>query len=346
VQVRLFRPDLPRDVKAPRGTTARVRLGSDYVRAYFRLARSLEREAAALGCRLLFASRPFAWAVASRVGARLGLPVVWRAGTHFEHWAQPSLLAYLAGRTPPRAVVYTSESVKEALSPFVDAPSLVIHNGVDTARFSPARALPSLRDELSLGPRAQVVAFVGRIAPEKGTELFIESCRRFGALAPRAQVLVAGDSGWRAWFEARLAAAGLSSRVRLLGFVREVERVYAAADVVLNTSSDEGCPNALLEAMAMGRAVVATAVGGTREIVRPGIDGLLARAGDAEQIARAVAALLEQPERREQLGLNAAQAVRRRFTLDRQVERLACALRWAARGEGRPHDELDGGAAA
>jgi len=325
----LHRPDLPHDRKGPRDARAKAALWSDYVRAFFRLRRDLAEEARSRRCALVFASRPFAWTVAGAIGARVGVPVVWRAGTRFEHWAHEPALRFLSRLHPPRAVVYTSEAVRRGLSPSVGAPAFVVHNGVDVARFAGARATRSLRGELGLGD-APVVALAARIAPEKGTALLVEVCLLLRRLVPGVRVLVAGDSGWRPLLARAFADAGLDGTALLLGFVREVERVYATADVVLSTSSDEGCPNALLEAMAMARAVVATRVGGTVEIVRDGTDGLLAPSGDARAIADHVAGLLASPSRRASLGEAAAASVRARFAVDKQVERLATILHWAA----------------
>jgi glycosyltransferase involved in cell wall biosynthesis len=320
----IHRPDLPFDRTGPRGWRAKAALGSDYVAAFFRLRGDLTVEARRRGCRLIFASRPFAWTVGGAVGARLDAPVVWRAGTRFGHWAHAPSLRLLARLHPPSAVVYTSEAVRRGLSPVVGAPSMVLHNGVDTARFSPGRAVKTLRGELGLdgGP---VVALATRIAPEKGTALLVEVCRLLARRLSSVRVLIAGDSGWRPHLAQAIARAGLDGTVRLLGFVREVERVYATADVVLSTSIDEGCPNALLEAMAMGRAVVATAVGGTVELIRDGVEGMLVPT-DGAAITDALAGLLSSAPRRARLGEAAAERVRRQFAVERQVERLATLL--------------------
>src|SRR5262245_42801079 len=92
----LFRADLPHDRKGPRGLAQRAALWRDYVSGYLRLPGEIARDARRLRCDVLFASRPFAWVVSGVAGAQLGLPVVWRAGTNFEHWAQPLALRWFA----------------------------------------------------------------------------------------------------------------------------------------------------------------------------------------------------------------------------------------------------------
>jgi glycosyltransferase involved in cell wall biosynthesis len=259
----------------------------------------------------------------------LGLPSVWRVGTHFEHWVQPPLLSSFARVWHPRAIVCTSSAILGAVGRTIGAPGFVVHNGVDTERFSSARRIAPMRAELGIPEAAPVLAFVGRIAPEKGPELLVDAFANVASRLPELRLIVAGDSAWRSRLETALAARGLFGRARLLGFVRDVERVYATADVVVSTSQAEGCPNAVLEAMAMGRAVVATRVGGTAEIVRDGVDGRLVPRGDATACADAVMELVCDEAERRRLGSAAAARVAERFSLDGQVARLAAVIRWA-----------------
>jgi glycosyltransferase involved in cell wall biosynthesis len=313
----------PSDESAPRSRLQRAALISHYVRAFFRMSREFAEVLRQNPCDLIFGSRPFSWVVGGRVGTGLGVPVVWRAGTLFDHSVQPPWLRLSARLWPPRAIVCTSNAVRAELAKHVSAPMFVVHNGVDTARFSPAVDRAAARAALALDAGVPVVALAARLSPEKGIDMLLDVCRALRAEVPRIQVLVAGDSRWRGRFDGACRAAGLDATVRRLAFVPEVERVYAAADVVLSTSQTEGCPNVLLEAMAMGRAVVATAVDGTNEILRDGVDGLLVAPGDARGFATRVAELLRSPGRRSELGRAALATVRRRFALDVQIATLA-----------------------
>src|SRR5262249_62326741 len=120
----------------------------------------------------------------------------------------------------------------------------------------------------------------------------LDVCAVLEASLPSIQVLVAGDGRGRERFDAACTRAGLDGTVRRLAFMSRIELVYAAADVVLSTSETEGCPNAVLEAMAMARPVVATAVDGTLEILRDGVDGALVWPGDPAAFAARAPALL------------------------------------------------------
>jgi glycosyltransferase involved in cell wall biosynthesis len=320
----------PCDELAPRSTLQRAQLVSRWVRAFFHMSRELAVILRRHPCDVVFASRPFSWVVGGRVGTLLGVPVVWRAGTLFNHWTQPPWLRVSARLWPPRSIVCTSNAVRAALARHVTAPMFVVYNGVDTARFSPQVDRGAARAALGLDAQAPVVALATRLSPEKGMTLLLDVCMVLKKLVPGVQVLVAGDGQWRASFASACHEAGLDDTVRPLAFVRHIERVYAAADVVLSTSQTEGCPNALLEAMAMGRPVVATAVDGTTEIVRYGLDGILAWPGDPALFATRVAELLWSPARRSELGRAAQAMVRRRFTVEAQIERLAQILYDAA----------------
>jgi len=329
--VRAIRPvHFPADETAPRSQLQRAALISHYVRTFFRMSRELREMLQRDRCDLVFGSRPFSWVVGGRVGTALGVPVVWRAGTLFDHLVQPPWLRLSARLWPPRAIVCTSNAVRAQLAKHVSAPMFVVHNGVDTARFSPAVDRSAARAALALDASAPVVALAARLSPEKGIDLLIDVCRALRAEIPRIQVVVAGDSRWRGRFDGACRAAGLDGTVRRLAFVPEVEQVYAAADVVLSTSRTEGCPNTLLEAMAMGRAVVATAVDGTNELLRDGVDGLLVTPGDSRGFAARVAELLRSPARMNELGRAALATVRRRFALDVQLAALAQILLDAA----------------
>jgi glycosyltransferase involved in cell wall biosynthesis len=326
----IHHPGLPADELAPRTPAGRARLVGHWVRSFFHMSSELLQILRRYRCDVVFASRPFSWVVGGRIGTMLGVPVVWRAGTLFNHWTQPPWLRLSAHLWPPRSIVCTSHAVRMALARHVAAPMFVVYNGVDTVRFSPNVDRAAARAAFGLDPNAPVVALATRLSPEKGLWFLLDVCRALKAQVPSVRVLVAGDGRWAAGFDAGCVQAGLAGTVRRLSFVTHIERVYAAADVVLSTSQTEGCPNALLEAMAMARPVVATAVDGTTEVVRFGLDGVLAWPGDPWLFATRVAELLHSPVRRSELAAAALARVRRAFTLEAQISRLAQILYDAA----------------
>ncbi len=143
------------------------------------------------------------------------------------------------------------------------------------------------RGWLDLPADVPVVGIVGRLVPIKNHVLFIEAARQVLLERPDVVFAIAGDGELRAMLEAE-AHRALGERVRFLGWVFDLALLYAALDVVVLTSLNEGTPVALIEAMAAGRPVVATDVGGVAEVVRDDAKGMLVPSGDAEAIAQAV----------------------------------------------------------
>lgn len=186
------------------------------------------------------------------------------------------------------------------------------YHGVDVARGI-------LRAELGLPADAPVVTIVARLVPIKAHEVFLEAARRVRQALPASRFLVVGDGERRAALEALAAELGLGESVLFLGWRRDLERVYADATVVALTSRNEGSPVSLIEAMAAGRPVVATRVGGVPDLVEDGLTGCLVPPDDAGALATALLALLRDPERRRTLGQAARGRVCRAFTADRLV---------------------------
>lgn len=161
--------------------------------------------------------------------------------------------------------------------------------GVDATLFSPARRTPLTRSRLA-GGAAQVLLYVGRLAPEKNLELLLEAYALLrGRCARPVALVIVGDGPARPALERR-APEGTTFTGYLEG--EALAEAYAAADLFVFPSHTETFGNVVLEALASGLPVVAPARGGVTDIVRPGRTGELVRAGDAEAFAVAVLELL------------------------------------------------------
>ena len=187
--------------------------------------------------------------------------------------------------------------------------------GLELAPFLDAPDQAEARKRMGLPVDRPIVAIVARLVPVKDVSLFL---RAMAKVAPPAVGLVVGDGELRSALEAESAALGLANRCRFLGWQKDVAVIYVSADVVALTSRNEGSPVSIIEAMAAGRAVVCTAVGGVPDVVRPGT-GVLVASGDDNAFAAAVAALLSEPARRTELGKAARQAVHPAFDASRLV---------------------------
>lgn len=199
---------------------------------------------------------------------------------------------------------------------------LFVPNGIDVTRFQPdAAARARLRNSLELGDSFTWLT-VGRLDVQKDYATLIASFALHAAAHPESLLLVAGDGPHRAQVEADIAARGLGRRVRLLGLRSDIPDLMRAADAFLLTSRWEGLPVAVLEASASGLPVVATAVGGTDEIVRPPATGRLAPVGDPSAIAAGMNAVAGMsPGDRLALGAAAREHVTREFGLEHVLDR-------------------------
>ena len=175
------------------------------------------------------------------------------------------------------------------------------------------------RREIGLPQNVPLVGIVARLTTVKNHHLFLDAARRVIDAVPDARFAIVGDGELRAELESYAARLGLAERVVLTGWVQEMAPVYAALDVVAITSVNEGTPVTLIEGMAAARPVVSTAVGGVPDIVTDGETGLLAASGDAEGLARHMAALLRDPARREAMGRAGRESVRQRFAAKRLI---------------------------
>ena len=192
----------------------------------------------------------------------------------------------------------------------------VIPLGLDLAPFlSVTGPNQELRRHLGLAPDQPLVGIVGRLVPIKGVEVLLDAM----ALLPGVHLAVVGDGEERVALTERARAAGLSDRVHFVGWWHDIPSAMGDCDVVVLTSRNEGTPVALIEALAAGRPVVATDVGGVRHVVGDGVSGWLAPPGDAGAVAALVRRLLDDPEARDAFGRAGRESVRHRFGQERLV---------------------------
>lgn len=193
-----------------------------------------------------------------------------------------------------------------------------IPNGVDLARF---RRVPRelARQALALPLDTIVIGTAGRLVPVKDHVNLIEALAVARAHGLAFTAVVAGDGPLRAELQTLTAACGLTDHVRFLGHRSDIETVYPAFDVFTLSSRSEGMSNTILEAMASGLPVVATAVGGAEELIDDGRTGLLVPAHDAAALALALTRLASDPALRLQMGTAGQQRAEREFSLEGMV---------------------------
>ncbi|MEX2169349.1 MAG: glycosyltransferase [Pirellulales bacterium] len=179
---------------------------------------------------------------------------------------------------------------------------VVIPNGVDTDRFAPLPDDAGLCRELGLLPTAPLVGIVAALRPEKNHEMFIEVARRVRVNLPEARFLIVGDGPQRESLEMLARTLGVDDVVQFLGSRDDVPRILAAMDVFALPSHNEANPVSILEAMSVGKPVVATDVGSVRESVVDGKTGSIVPPSDVLTFAERVLWLLENPLQAREMG--------------------------------------------
>lgn len=181
---------------------------------------------------------------------------------------------------------------------------LSVPNGIRLERFRPADdvARQSLVAELGLPTGSRIIGTVGRLQPVKDHALLLRAFAKVRVQVPEAALVIVGDGPLRAALEAQAEQAGLSDAVRFMGDRHDVPRLLTGMEVFALTSTSEGYSVALLEACASSLPIVATDVGGNREIVRHGVNGRLVPSGDTAAIATALIALLRGGEQAAAMG--------------------------------------------
>jgi glycosyltransferase involved in cell wall biosynthesis len=195
-----------------------------------------------------------------------------------------------------------------------------VHNGVDLASLGQAAgAAARVKQAMGLPAGTRVVGVVGRLEARKGHRFFLEAMKTVLAEEPDTIGVVIGEGKERAALALQHEALGLQDGVRLVGYWASVAEALSVIDVFVLPSLMEGHPIALLEAMAAGKAVVATSVGGNGEAVADGVTGLLVPPADPAALAEATLALLRDPARAARMGEAGRAAVRERFSLEAAV---------------------------
>ena len=196
-----------------------------------------------------------------------------------------------------------------------------IYNGIDLGLFDPAMKDGAVRSLIGVESDAVCVGIVGRFAPEKDHETFIRAAAIALKQEPDAHFVLVGDGVLREHLQELVHVLQLESRIHFVSSQSNIARVFAALDVTVVSSRYEGCCNVILEAMAMARPVIATAVGGNPELVTDGQTGLLVPVQDPAKMAVAMGALIRDRARAQAMGRAGREQIEQRFTLARAVDR-------------------------
>jgi glycosyltransferase involved in cell wall biosynthesis len=227
-------------------------------------------------------------------------------------------------RVTDRVVTISPAQRDDIVTRFGIAPAartVVVPLGLDLDRLARLDPLaPHLRHQFGIAERALVIGYVGRFVAIKDLPTLVRAFARVAAVRPEAVLLLVGDGPLRPEIDALITALSLQKQVRLAGWIDDLPPLYATIDICALSSLNEGTPVALLEAMAAGRAVVATRVGGVADVVEHERTGLLVQPGDPDALADAIVRLAADPGERSRMGAAGRDAVVGRFSSQRLVE--------------------------
>jgi L-malate glycosyltransferase len=291
--------------------------------AVLRLAAYLRRESVDVVHNYLLRAN-----VIGSVAARLArVPVVLSSKRGCHERRGFDLVAAKIGNALADRVTVNAEAVRDFVHANERCPKqkmVVIRSGVDTDRFRPL-AGTGFKASLGLPEERPVIGVVTRMRVRKGVEEFIRAVGRVRQAHADAHAVIVGEVDLDDGLQALVRGLGLENHLSLLGRRSDMPEVLSAFDIFVLSSHDEGMSNAILEAMAMEKPVVATDVGGTGEVLRHGRSGLLVPPKDPEALAAAINEMLGQPARAREMGRFGRRIVEEGFSaraMVRQMEQL------------------------
>lgn len=196
---------------------------------------------------------------------------------------------------------------------------MVIPYGVNLEKYK-QNPNPELKAQLQLPPDALVVGVVARLHPQKGHRYLIEAAGRIVKQVPNVKFVLVGDGELRGELENMVATKGLSDTFLFLGFRNDVNELLRTFDLFVLPSLYEGLPNVILEAMATGLPVVATAVDGSPELILDDVTGFLVPPKEIDALGDKICYLLKNPELAREFGRRGRQRVEEHFSLEQQVK--------------------------
>jgi glycosyltransferase involved in cell wall biosynthesis len=196
----------------------------------------------------------------------------------------------------------------------------VIYNGIDIKTFDEAQSLsPPVTGNHDKNGSEKTICVVSNLRPPKSLETLLHAFAIVLQSVPEARLWVVGDGPTRTELEEKAMQLGVTNRVRFWGMSQHVPSLLREATIGVNSSRNEGLPNAVIEYMAARLPVVATKVGGTPELVTHGETGLLVSPQDSDGLTEALLVLLRNPELARQMGQAGRRRVEELFTVDRMV---------------------------
>lgn len=224
----------------------------------------------------------------------------------------------------PHRVVTTSEYVRQYLISEGVKPDKVVtvETGINFETFDPARTEATLRNELGLGDEVPLIGTVAILRFKKGHHVLLDAIPIILKQVPEAVFVFAGDGPQRENITNRINSMGLSKKVLLLGMRKDIPNILKSIDVFVLPTLQEAHGGVFVEAMAMEKPVVGTAVGGVGYVIKDGLNGYLVAPDDSSALADAVIRTLSNREKAKTMGIEGRRFAEKEFTVERMCERM------------------------
>lgn len=224
-------------------------------------------------------------------------------------------------------VIAVSDTVKREITDKLKVTNakkcVVVPLGLELNKFFDCeKACGKFKQELGFTDNVVLVGIVGRLVPIKNHNMFLDVAKKVVDMKPGIDIrfVVVGDGELRGHLENYAVKLGINDHVIFTGWRKELAHVYAGLDIVTLTSLNEGTPVSLIEAMAAGRPVISTMVGGVQDLITEGLNGYLVPSQDTDLFVRKLTILMMDGEKRRLFGLHGRESVKDKFSKERLVK--------------------------
>jgi len=220
-------------------------------------------------------------------------------------------------------VITVSNDIQGQLQNKINPEKMItIHNSIDAAKTKPIKPPSDIKKEFGIDENMPVIGSVGRMVPVKGFDLFLKAAKKISESKPDIRFLLVGDGPMKTELEVQAKELGLGSKVIFPGFRNDVIDIINCFDIFIISSYHEGIPMVVLEAMALGKAIVSTSVGGMVEILINGESGLLIDSGNFSALAEGCLKVFESSSLKSKLQRKACERIEEKFDINAHIIRI------------------------
>ena len=199
---------------------------------------------------------------------------------------------------------------------------VVIPSGLDTNKYLASSDRFRIRSSLGLSDKQHLVLYIGRLRPVKGVDKGLKGFKKVLQKHPTAHLALAGEGEQSPTLQSLASELGIYENVTFLGIRNDLPDILSACDSVLIPSRNEGLPRVAIEAMAAGKPIIATKVGGTPEAIIDGVTGILVRPNDIDQMGNAISHLIGNVKLQKRLGAAGRKRAIQHYSVEKYISRL------------------------